>query len=64
MPVDLDDLADMLSCVVDGGIIISKSLNEPHHIERQVLAYRSFIRLLFSAPAGAAAAVVERAPAE
>jgi hypothetical protein len=28
-PVDLDDLADMLSCIVDGGIIMSKTLNDP-----------------------------------
>jgi AcrR family transcriptional regulator len=50
-PVDLADLADMLSCVVDGGIILSKTLNEPRRLERQILAFRSFVKLLFAAPA-------------
>ncbi|GGE30732.1 TetR family transcriptional regulator [Agaricicola taiwanensis] len=46
--IDLDDVADMLSCVVDGGIIMSKALNEPHRLERQILAFRSFVRLIFA----------------
>jgi TetR/AcrR family transcriptional repressor of nem operon len=49
-PVDLADIADMLSCVVDGGIIMSKALDDPARLERQVLAFRSFIKLIFSAP--------------
>jgi AcrR family transcriptional regulator len=48
--VDLDDVADMLSCVVDGGIIMSKTLNDPRRLERQVLAFRTFIKLIFSEP--------------
>ena len=40
-PIDLDDLADMLSCVVDGGIIMSKTLNDPRRLERQILAFRA-----------------------
>lgn len=47
-PVDLDDLADMLSCVVDGGIIMSKTLNDPKRLERQILAFRTFVKLLFT----------------
>ncbi|MEK1886565.1 MAG: TetR/AcrR family transcriptional regulator [Phyllobacterium sp.] len=46
--IDLDDVADMLSCVVDGAIIMSKALNDPKRLERQVLAFRSFVKLLFS----------------
>ena len=49
-PVDLDDLADMLSCVIDGGIIMSKSLNDQSRLERQILLYRSCIKLMFAAP--------------
>jgi hypothetical protein len=49
-PVDLDDLADMLSCVVDGGIIMSKTLGDPSRLTRQVLAFRSFVKLIFSEP--------------
>jgi TetR/AcrR family transcriptional repressor of nem operon len=46
--IDLEDVANMLSCVVDGGIIMSKALNDPRKLERQVLAFRSFVKLLFS----------------
>ena len=46
--INLDDVAEMLSCVVDGGIIMSKALNDPKSLERQVLAFRSFVKLLFS----------------
>jgi AcrR family transcriptional regulator len=50
-PVNLADVADMLSCVVDGGIILSKTLNDPRRLERQILAFRSFVKLLFAPPA-------------
>jgi len=46
--VDLDDVAEMMSCVVDGAIIMSKTLNEPKQLARQVRAYRSYIKLLFT----------------
>ena len=49
-PVDLDDLADMMSCVIDGGIIMSKTLNDPRRLERQVLIFRSCIKLMFAPP--------------
>jgi TetR/AcrR family transcriptional regulator, transcriptional repressor for nem operon len=47
-PIELDDLAEMISCLVDGGIIMSKILNDPHRLERQILAFRSFVKLIFS----------------
>jgi len=46
--IDLDDLADMLSAVADGGIILSKSLRDPGLLPRQILQHRSFIRLVFA----------------
>lgn len=46
--VDLDDVANMLSCVVDGAIIMSKTLNEPSQLGRQVRAFRSYVKLLFT----------------
>ena len=52
--IDLDDVADMLSCVVDGGIIMSKALNDPRRLERQVLAFRGFVKLVFTQAAQAA----------
>lgn len=45
--INLDDLADMLSAVADGGIILSKSLHDPQVLPRQVLLYRSFVKLVF-----------------
>lgn len=45
--VDLDDLADMLSVVADGGIILSKATGDPKALARQVLLYRDYIRTLF-----------------
>jgi len=45
--VDLDALADMLSAVVDGGIILSKVLKDPQELPRQVMLYRAFVRAVF-----------------
>ncbi len=45
--VELADLAAMLSCIIDGGIIMSKVLHQPDVLERQVLAYRAFVKTAF-----------------
>jgi AcrR family transcriptional regulator len=45
--VDLDDIADMLSAVADGGIILSKSLKDPGILARQILLCRQFVKLVF-----------------
>lgn len=45
--VDLDALADMVSTVVEGGIVMGKALEEPHMIVGQVMLLRSYVRLLF-----------------
>jgi TetR/AcrR family transcriptional regulator, transcriptional repressor for nem operon len=45
--VDFDDLADMLSVVADGGIILSKVVKDKDALARQVMLYRDFIRLVF-----------------
>lgn len=50
IPVDLEDLADMLSVVADGGIILSKVTNDKTSLARQMLLYRDFVRLVFSPP--------------
>jgi TetR/AcrR family transcriptional regulator, transcriptional repressor for nem operon len=56
MNVDLSDAADMLSALADGGIILSKALNEPMALPRQILLYREFVRVLFlGAPAAVTA---------
>ncbi len=54
LAVDLTDVADMLSALADGGIILSKALNEPKALPKQILLYREFVRTLFlGAPANA-----------
>jgi AcrR family transcriptional regulator len=45
--VSLDDMADMLSAVADGGIILSKSLGDPQVLPRQIMQYRAYVRLVF-----------------
>jgi TetR/AcrR family transcriptional regulator, transcriptional repressor for nem operon len=46
--LDLGTLARMMSCIVDGAIIMSKTLGDPLELERQVLAYRAIVRLAFA----------------
>lgn len=45
--IPLDDLSDMLSTAVEGGIVLAKSVNEPDAVAKQVRLYRSYIKLLF-----------------
>jgi TetR/AcrR family transcriptional regulator, transcriptional repressor for nem operon len=45
--VNLDDMADMLSAVADGGIILSKSLGDPLVLPRQIMQYRAYVKLVF-----------------
>lgn len=47
LPVDLDDLADMLSVIADGGIILSKVVHDKDALPRQVMLYRDFVRTVF-----------------
>ncbi len=42
-----DDLADMLSTIIEGGIIASRALNDPSILVKQILEYRSYIQLLY-----------------
>ena len=48
--VDLDDLADMLSAAVEGGIVLAKTVDEPSAVAKQVRLYRSYVKLLFQPP--------------
>jgi AcrR family transcriptional regulator len=45
--IDLDDVADMLSVIADGGIILSKVVKDKDALSRQVMLYRDFVRTLF-----------------
>lgn len=46
--VDMDALADMISVVADGGIVLSKVLGEPQALGKQVMLFRSYIAFLFA----------------
>ncbi len=45
--ITVADLAVMLSCIIDGAIIMSKVLHDPAVLERQILSYRSLVRSSF-----------------
>jgi TetR/AcrR family transcriptional regulator, transcriptional repressor for nem operon len=49
-PLDIDTMAEMLSCIIDGGIIMAKVTDDPDRLASQILAYRAFIKLQFSGP--------------
>lgn len=46
--VDLDHLADMVSGVVEGGIVMARAVEDPRITSQQVLLLRSYLKLLFS----------------
>lgn len=46
--IDLPALADMVTGVVEGGIILSKVLRDPRALSAQVLAFRTLVQVLFS----------------
>ena len=45
--VDLDALADHLTAIVEGAIILSKALDDPGLMGRQTRLYRTHIKLIF-----------------
>jgi hypothetical protein len=45
--VDLDSLADMVSALVDGGIILGKVVGDKDVLPRQIMLYREYIRTIF-----------------
>ena len=46
--VSLDELADMLSGVIEGGIILSRVLTDKMVLVQQIRQYRNYIKLLFA----------------
>lgn len=46
-PVDLDELADMVSSVLEGGIVMAKALHDPVSLKRQILTFRALVQALF-----------------
>ncbi len=48
VPAGLEDLADMANTLVDGGIIMSKVLQDKSILPRQIMLYRDFVRMMFT----------------
>ncbi len=46
--VDLDHLADLVSGVIEGGLVVAKALEEPRATAQQVMMLRSYFKLLFA----------------
>ncbi len=46
--VDLDHLADMVSAVIEGGLVVSRAVGEPQITAQQVILLRSYLKLLFA----------------
>ncbi|SDL04216.1 transcriptional regulator, TetR family [Aliiruegeria lutimaris] len=47
-PVDYDELGDMVNCVVEGGLILSRAYDDPRILAQQILHLRSYVTMLFS----------------
>lgn len=45
--VDFNALADMVSTIVEGGIVMSKAVREPKVLSEQIMLLRSYVKLLF-----------------
>jgi hypothetical protein len=46
--IELDALADMLGAVMDGGIIQTRAVGDGALLPRQIMLYRTYIRLVFA----------------
>ncbi|WP_136659522.1 TetR/AcrR family transcriptional regulator [Nitratireductor sp. XY-223] len=45
--VDLEAVADMVTGIVEGGIVLSRALEAPQELSKQILLFRSYLKLLF-----------------
>jgi TetR/AcrR family transcriptional regulator, transcriptional repressor for nem operon len=45
--VNLDYLADMLSAIAEGGIVVSKVVRDKQALSQQLMLYREFVRAIF-----------------
>ena len=47
-PTDLEAVADMATSLIEGGLILGRTLQDPTILPRQVMLYREFVRAKFS----------------
>jgi len=45
--VDLEELADMVSAIVEGGLVLGRATGDPSILPKQIMLFRSYIKLLF-----------------
>lgn len=45
--IDLDHLSDMVNVVLEGGIVMSRALQEPKLLTHQLMLLRSYVKMLF-----------------
>jgi hypothetical protein len=50
LPADPDVLADMMTGILEGAFIMSRTLKEPALVADQIALYRDYIELLFESP--------------
>ncbi|MFC4352932.1 TetR/AcrR family transcriptional regulator [Fodinicurvata halophila] len=48
--VDLDGLADMVSSVIEGGMVLGRATGNPAILPEQIMLIRGYVKLLFSEP--------------
>ncbi len=46
--VEVDELADMLTCILEGALLLSRTLQDPKLVAPQLAHYRNYLQLLFS----------------
>lgn len=51
-PVDFDALGDMVSGVVEGGLVLQRALREHNTAADQIMLFRTYLKLLFAPRAG------------
>jgi AcrR family transcriptional regulator len=61
--INLDDMADMVSAVADGGLVLGRALGEPKLVAQQIMLYRRFVELAFEPEPVAARAPLRAASA-
>ncbi len=50
LEISVEDIADMLTGVIEGGIILSRALDDASLLPKQILQFRNYVRLLFASP--------------
>lgn len=45
--IEIEELAEMLTCIIEGAIISSRALKDPKILVQQTLQYRNYVKILF-----------------